>query len=54
MVLLGIDNIREIVAFPKTQTGVDPLFNAPDYIEDDQLKEIHLGLDTEAAAARSG
>ena len=53
MVLLGIDNIREIVAFPKTQTGVDPLFNAPDYIEDDQLKEIHLGLDAEAAAARS-
>ena len=49
MVLLGIDNIRELIAFPKTQTGVDPLFNAPDFIDDDQLKELHLQLDAEAA-----
>ena len=48
MVMLGIDNIREVIAFPKTQSGVDPLFNAPDFIEDDQLQELHIRVDAEA------
>ena len=42
MVLTGIENIREVIAFPKTQTGVDPLFEAPGPVEDEQLKELHL------------
>jgi len=42
MVLTGIDNIREVIAFPKTQTGSDPLFDAPGLVDEGQLKELHL------------
>ena len=44
MVLMGIDNIRDVIAFPKTQRGVDPLFGAPDFLDEDQLKELHLRI----------
>ena len=36
MVLLGIDNIRDVIAFPKTQNAIDPLFEAPDSVEAEQ------------------
>tara|TARA_B100001123_G_scaffold236509_1_gene265197 strand:- start:9142 stop:10935 length:1794 start_codon:yes stop_codon:yes gene_type:complete len=42
MVLTGINNIRDVIAFPKTQTGVDPLFQAPGIASEGQLKELHL------------
>jgi aspartyl-tRNA synthetase len=41
-VLCGEENIREVIAFPKTQSGADPLTNAPSPIEPDQLKELGL------------
>ena len=44
MVLTGIDNIREVIAFPKTQSGIDPLFEAPGLVDDTQLKELHLRI----------
>ena len=44
MLLLNVDSIREVIAFPKTQTGVDPLFEAPDAVDDEQLAELHLRL----------
>ncbi len=42
MVLTGIENIRDVIAFPKTQTGIDPLFRAPGPLEQDQLEELHI------------
>ena len=42
MVLTGINNIRDVVAFPKTQSAIDPLFEAPSPIEQEQLDELHL------------
>jgi aspartyl-tRNA synthetase len=42
-VLAGEDNIREVIAFPKTQSGADPLTGAPAPLEAAQLRE--LGLD---------
>ena len=42
MVLTGIDNIRDMIAFPKTQSAIDPLFGAPAPVEDAQLKELHI------------
>ena len=42
MVLTGIDNIRDMIAFPKTQSAIDPLFGAPGPVEDAQLKELHI------------
>lgn len=45
--LAGQSNIREVIAFPKTQSAWDPLFDAPSPIADDQLEELHIALDIE-------
>jgi aspartyl-tRNA synthetase len=41
-ILAGEDNIREVIAFPKTQSGADPLTGAPTPIADAQLAELGL------------
>jgi aspartyl-tRNA synthetase len=41
-VLAGEENIREVVAFPKTQSGADPLTGAPTPLDPAQLKELGL------------
>ena len=38
------ENIREVIAFPKTQSATDPLFGAPSPVEQSQLRELHLRL----------
>jgi len=40
--LAGEENIREVIAFPKTQSGVDPLTGAPGPIDPRQLAELGL------------
>jgi aspartyl-tRNA synthetase len=42
--LCGEENIREVIAFPKTQSGADPLTKAPTPIDDAQLRELGLRL----------
>jgi len=42
MVLMGEDNIREIVAFPKNGSGVDVMMNSPSVVEAVQLKDLGL------------
>ena len=42
MVLLQTDNIRDVIAFPKTQNGIDPLFGAPGEVDQGQLDELKL------------
>jgi aspartyl-tRNA synthetase len=37
-------NIREVTAFPKTQSGSDLMLGAPSPISQDQLTELHLGI----------
>ena len=48
-ILAGVDSIREVIAFPKTQSGGDLLFGAPSPVSEDQLLELHLQLLEEAA-----
>jgi len=43
-ILAGEENIREVIAFPKTQSGVDPLTEAPTPIDDRALTELGLRL----------
>jgi aspartyl-tRNA synthetase len=43
-VLAGEENIREVIAFPKTQSGSDPLTDAPSPIDPNQLRDLGLQL----------
>ncbi len=36
------ENIREVIAFPKTQSAADPLFGAPSPVADQQLRDLHI------------
>ena len=47
MILANRDNIRDVIAFPKTQNGIDPLFGAPGSVDRAQLEELGLKLDSE-------
>lgn len=42
MHLVGTDNIRDVIAFPKTQIGADLMTEAPGAVSADQLKELHV------------
>ncbi|HJM22434.1 MAG TPA: aspartate--tRNA ligase [Acidimicrobiales bacterium] len=42
--LVGEENIREVIAFPKSQSGTDPLTEAPTPIDSAQLDELGLRL----------
>ena len=42
--LAGEDNIREVIAFPKTQSGADPLTGAPAPIDATQLRDLGLSV----------
>jgi aspartyl-tRNA synthetase len=41
-ILAGEENIREIIAFPKPQSGVDPMTQAPTPVDPKQLKDLGL------------
>jgi aspartyl-tRNA synthetase len=42
MLLADEENIREVIAFPKTQAAIDLLMNAPSPVDEKQLEELHL------------
>ena len=44
MLLMGVENIREVIAFPKTQSATDPLTGAPSTVASDQLDELGIRL----------
>lgn len=44
MILMDEDNIREVYAFPKSWRGQDVMMNAPAFIEQSQLDELHIEL----------
>ena len=46
MLFADEDSIREVIAFPKTQSAQDLLMNAPSPVDDNQLRELHLQLRT--------
>lgn len=46
MLFADEDSIREVIAFPKTQSAQDLLLNAPSPVDEKQLRELHLQLRT--------
>ena len=51
MLMAGGSSIREVIAFPKTQTAHDPLTNAPGAVDAKQLRELHVRSTVAAPAA---
>ena len=41
-ILAGEENIREVIAFPKPQSGIDPMTQAPTPVEATQLADLGL------------
>jgi aspartyl-tRNA synthetase len=50
-ILRGEPNIREIIPFPKTQSGADPLTGSPSRVDDAQLGEIGVRIAPDVIAA---
>ncbi|MCH2172329.1 aspartate--tRNA ligase [Myxococcota bacterium] len=42
MLLAGVDNLRDVIAFPKTQRGQDLLMAAPSLVASEQLEELSI------------
>tara|TARA_R110002072_G_scaffold42064_21_gene118839 strand:- start:97009 stop:98799 length:1791 start_codon:yes stop_codon:yes gene_type:complete len=42
MHLIGTENIRDVIAFPKSLTGVDLMCEAPNVVDEEQLTELHV------------
>ena len=48
MVLAREPNLRDVIAFPKNQAGVDPMSGAPSEVEEEQLRELGIQIRPEA------
>ncbi|MFA5075297.1 MAG: aspartate--tRNA ligase [Candidatus Babeliales bacterium] len=44
MILSKVSSIRDVIAFPKTQSGSCPMLDTPSVISDDQLKEVGIKI----------
>lgn len=47
MILLNVDSIRDVIAFPKVQNASCPLTNAPSPVDEGQLEELHIEVTEE-------
>ena len=46
MLMAGAESIRDVIAFPKTQTATCPLTDAPTEVTEQQLRELHIRVRT--------
>ena len=44
MIICGTDNIRDVIAFPKTASASDLMMEAPDYVDKRQLDDLNIDL----------
>ena len=44
MILAGTNNIRDVIAFPKNLSAVCPMSNAPQPVDEQQLKDLHIKI----------
>ena len=42
MLLTGASSLRDVIAFPKTQSATEPMSNTPDVVDEVQLRELHI------------
>jgi aspartyl-tRNA synthetase len=51
--LAGVDQIRDVIAFPKTQRGQDLMVETPSAVTEKQLRELHIRLRNPAAESEA-
>jgi aspartyl-tRNA synthetase len=51
--MAGVDQIRDVIAFPKTQRGQDLLIDTPSPVTEQQLRELHIRIRASDAAQKS-
>ena len=54
MTLFTIDSIREVIAFPKNQSGRDLMLDAPSPVAEAQLRDLHIRLALEQERGSGG
>ena len=42
MILSGTENIRDVIAFPKTASATDLMSDCPNTVSEGQLEELHI------------
>ena len=47
MLIAGTDNIREVIAFPKNKKARDLMMRAPSKVEERQLQDVHIKIDSQ-------
>ena len=45
MLITGAQSLREVIAFPKTQSAKEPMVDSPDAVDPEQLEDLHIQLD---------